>query len=71
MRLGPGLDLTPTGLDVRSKPTADVWQEVGSKLVAMRTASAWAIGDWVSLGEQWGDASTPPLYVHSWDRACL
>lgn len=44
-------NMTSVGLQLPSNIDFDEWAKVGKTLGAMRTASPWAIGDWLVFGE--------------------
>jgi hypothetical protein len=68
----PGFALTATGLSATGEPSRPSWAEFGATLAYRGSVNAWALGDWISLGERsWGDVYAEAAEITGHDRGYL
>jgi hypothetical protein len=51
----PAYEITPTGLVENRTLTVEEWSALGNGLLLTKAALPWVLGDWLLLGERYGD----------------
>lgn len=63
--------ITTNGLQCNGVPTYEEWEEIGHVLAVMVRGIQFCVGDWLRIGEQFGELAAQVIDARSWSDATV